>query len=71
MIWLCAIVLVASSVASCQPPQPRIAKGEVPSCLTTDIAETKDFLTASSRSERTIQLCESDGSLMHDVSRHR
>jgi len=68
-IILCAVITGLSGLTLCQPPRPRIAGVPIPSFPMVANAATQDILIASRQAERVIQAYETDGPLVHEVSR--
>ena len=67
---LCAVITGLSGLTLCQPPRPRIERVPIPSFPMVTNAPTKNILIASRQAERVIQAYETDGPLIHEVSRY-
>jgi len=64
-IWLCAIVVGASSLTACQPPTPRAVRVDVPSHAVVIFIDVtaKAVLSAFDPTEQVIQIRNLDGLL--------
>lgn len=72
-IALCALVVGLSGLTVCQPPTPRIAGVEAPSCaiVTTNEVVVKTILAASGPAEQAIRIQNLDGLRTHFTTRSR
>lgn len=73
MIGLCALVIGVFSVSLCQPPTPRIAKGEGPAdvIVSSVNATMQDTLFAFESAEPAVQVRDLDGRLSNFSRRLR
>ena len=73
MIGLCALVIGVFSVSLCQPPTPRIAKGEGPAdvIVSSISTTTQDTLFAFESAEPAVQVRDLDGRLSNFSRRLR